>query len=108
MRSFGLSVAFVLVLAAQATAQPTPGNCPHPTTQRAAPSPALLAARRAEHQACAADLTKFCAKVPRGCGRPMQCLRAHTAELSSVCTSAIAQLHAARQPSHPASPVAPR
>src|SRR5437016_14206462 len=101
MRTAYVSLAFVLLLAVPAAGQPAaaqpaagqpaPGNCPHPTAERAPPSPALIAARRAERQACAADMTKFCANVPRGCGRPKQCLRAHRTELSAPCTNAMAQ-----------------
>jgi hypothetical protein len=48
------------------------------------------------HQACAADLAKFCANVPRGCGRPMQCLKAHESEVSGQCAQAQQNLHATR------------
>jgi hypothetical protein len=108
MRTLCLFAAFVLALAAPAAAQPTPGNCPHPTTQRVAPSPALMAARQAEHQACATDMMRFCGNVPRGCGRPMQCMRAHAAELSSGCTGALAQLRAVRMQAHAPSSAAQR
>ena len=116
MRTAYVSLAFVLLLAVPAAGQPAaaqpaagqpaPGNCPHPTAGRAPPSPALIAARRAERQACAADMTRFCANVPRGCGRPKQCLRAHRAELSAPCTNAMAQQRAARVQSRAPSPAA--
>jgi len=100
MRDTVLRFAFILVAASSALAQPAETNCPHPSGQRAAPSPALIAARQAEHQACAADMTRFCAGVPHGCGRPMQCLKAHRTELSATCTTAITQLRAARVQPH--------
>jgi hypothetical protein len=71
--------------------------CPRPASAvtHRPPSPQLLAARQVERQACAADRAAFCAGVPPGCGRPMQCLRAHAGELSSGCMNAITQLRAA-------------
>lgn len=96
MRIPGMSLALILLLIAPAAAQTSSSNCPHPAIQRAAPTAAVLAARRTERQACAADITKFCANVLPGCGRPMQCLRSHASELSAPCTGAIAALHAAR------------
>ena len=110
MRTTLVSLAIVLALAMPAAAQPVPtqrgapqpesSNCPHVTAGSAVPTPALMAARQTERQACAADLRQFCANVPRGCGRPMQCLRAHAVELSAGCTAAMAQLRAARVQSH--------
>ena len=108
MRAIHFAFATALALASSAAAQSTPGaasqpgatNCTRAESSRTAPSPAIIAARHAQHQACAADMARFCGDVPRGCGRPMQCLRAHTASLSSACTGAMAQLHAARMQSH--------
>ena len=107
MRMMHLVCAFLVTLASAATAQTAqtqPAGCPHQSVQRAAPPPAVIAARKAEHQACATDMTKFCANVPRGCGRPMQCLRAHKSQLSPACTGAMAQLHTARVQMHTAPP----
>lgn len=96
-----IALVFVLGLIAPAAAQTSNTGCPNPSAQMATPpSAALVAARRAERQACAADMAKFCANVPRGCGRPMQCLRAHATEASGACRSAMAQLRAARTQSH--------
>jgi hypothetical protein len=109
MRSTALLPLFLLALSSAAAAQPAPAqtapaqpapvSCPHPGRAET-PSPALIAARQAEHRACAADMTRLCANVPHGCGRPMQCLRAHTAELSADCTTAMTQLRAARMQPH--------
>jgi len=67
---------------------------PHASTRTK--SPQLMAARRAEHQACAADLATYCADVPKGCGRPKQCLKEHEAQLSAACKSAWQNLRALR------------
>jgi hypothetical protein len=104
MRTTVLLPLFLLALSSAAAAQPAPAqpapvSCPHPGRVET-PSPALIAARQAEHRACAADMTRFCANVPHGCGRPMQCLKTHAAELSAVCTTAMTQLRAARTQSH--------
>jgi hypothetical protein len=104
MRTTVLLPFFLLALSSAAAAQPAPAqpapvSCPHPGRAET-PSPALVAARQAEHRACAADMTRLCAGVPHGCGRPMQCLRAHTTELSATCTTAMTQLRAARMQSH--------
>jgi hypothetical protein len=71
-------------------------TCPRPavTTQRPPPSPQPVAARQAERQACAAEIAQYCGTVPSGCGRPMQCLRTHGAQLSPVCANALSQLRA--------------
>ena len=100
MRIARISLVFVLFLGAPALAQTADTSYPHPTAQKAPPSEALVAARQAERQACSADMAKFCANVPRGCGRPMQCLRAHAGELSSACTNGMAQVRAARTALH--------
>jgi hypothetical protein len=49
-------------------------------------------------EACRPDVERFCKDVPPGGGRIRQCLKAHRAELSDVCKSAIAE---ARQHHHP-------
>ena len=99
MRIASLSLVFVLLLVAPVAAQTPDTSCPHQAAQKAPPSAALVAARRAERQACAADMTQFCANVPRGCGRPMECLRSHMSQLSSACTSAMAGVRTARMQS---------
>jgi len=96
MRINVISLILLLALVAPAAAQNSDTGCPHPTAQKAPPSAALVAARRAERQACAADMTRFCANVPPGCGRPRACLRSHMAELSTTCTNAMARMRAAR------------
>lgn len=97
-------LAAVLVLGAPAAAQTPSTGCPHRSVQSAPPPPAVIAARKAERQACAADMAKFCANVEPGCGRPMQCLRAHASELSATCTGAQAQLRAVRAQMNAVSP----
>lgn len=95
MRALAASIVFCLGLVAQpAVAVTIAPTCPRPAGSRPPPSAQLLAARQVERQACAADMSAFCADVPRGCGRPMQCLRAHAGQLSPACTNAIVQLHA--------------
>ena len=95
---FLIAVVF-LALASSASAQTSPPTCNRPTTSpRPAPSPQVVAARRAMTQACAADLATFCAGVPPGCGRPMQCLSAHSAQLSAACTTARLNLRAVTHP----------
>lgn len=93
MRTILVSFSLLALLNAPAVAQTAENTCPHPAA-RSAP-PAVLAARRIEREACAADAARLCANVPRGCGRAMQCLRAHASERSASCTSAMAQLRAA-------------
>jgi hypothetical protein len=95
MLSRSLCVAVVLVLAGPALAQPMPQTCQRQGHERTA-SPQHAAARQAMHQACAADVAKYCANVPKGCGRPMQCLKAHESEVSSQCAQAWQTLHATR------------
>src|SRR5438105_124151 len=95
MRTLLADLALLLVVNGPALAQtPTPMNCPHPSARSTPPNAAVLAARRNERQACATDMAKFCANVPRGCGRPMQCLRAHA--VSGACAGAMAELRSAR------------
>jgi hypothetical protein len=50
------------------------------------------------HEACQPDVERLCKDVPPGGGRIRQCLRAHRAELSDGCKTAIAE---ARQHHHP-------
>ena len=81
--------AIVVAYAVPAFAQSPSLSCPHgPRASAAPPSAQVVAARRALHGACAADMTTFCANVPKGCGRPMACLKSHRSQLSSGCTNA--------------------
>jgi hypothetical protein len=96
MRTLLAGLALLLVVNGAALAQtPTPINCQHSGVRSAPPNAAVLAARRNERQACATDMAKFCANVPRGCGRPMQCLRAHAAAVSGACAGAMTALRSA-------------
>jgi len=104
MRTTILSLAFCVASVLSAAAQPAPTSCPHPAAKSVPPSAAVLAARRTEREVCAGDMAKLCANVPRGCGRPMQCLRAHASQLSGSCAGAMAQLRAARTQSQAPSP----
>jgi hypothetical protein len=96
MWSKSLCVMAVLFLAGPALAQTSSSACQRPEREHAAASPQHVAARQAMHQACAADLAKYCANVPKGCGRPMQCLKAHESEVSGQCAQAQQNLHATR------------
>jgi hypothetical protein len=99
MRFQAICIAVFLALSGVAAAQtPEPSTCtktPHMGEQ--SKSPQFMAAKRAERQACAADVAAFCANVPKGCGRPKQCLKAHAAQLSPACTSAWQNLRAMRK-----------
>ena len=99
MRTTFLSLAFVVASVLSTAAQPVATNCPR-SGSGITPGPAVVAARRAEHQVCAADMARLCGNVPRECGRPMQCLRAHAGQVSSTCAGAMAQLRAARMQAH--------
>lgn len=102
MRACFIYAAAFLTLALPAVAQVSPQACNRSTSvPRPAPTQQMLAARSAERQACAADKAAFCGGVAPGCGRPMQCLRAHGDQLSSGCRTAIEQLHAAAHPAMP-------
>jgi hypothetical protein len=91
-------VAFtVLAVALPASAQAPQVSCSRPGPRLAA-SPQLVAARHAMNQACAADMATFCAGVTSGCGRPAQCLAAHSAQLSASCTAARQNLRAISHP----------
>jgi hypothetical protein len=63
----------------------------------APPSPEMRAARKAARQACMPDATKLCASVEPGHGALMQCLRAHRADLSEGCGSALRAVREARR-----------
>jgi hypothetical protein len=94
MWSRSLCIGILLILAGPALAQPLPATCQRQGHERAAASPQRAAAREAMHQSCAADFAKYCANVPDGCGRRMQCLKAHESEVSSQCAQAWQNLHA--------------
>jgi hypothetical protein len=100
---FAAAVLFALPVSAQTTA-PAPGQttCNRPAHHQpgAAPSPQLVAARHAMHQACAADMATYCSNVPRGCGAPKRCLMAHRSQLSAQCASAWQNLRATRGSHH--------
>jgi hypothetical protein len=99
MRACFICAAVFLSIALPAAAQVSPQACNRPSSvPRPAPTPQVLAARSVERQACAADRAAFCGGVAPGCGRPMQCLRAHGGQLSSGCQTALEQLHAAAHP----------
>jgi hypothetical protein len=95
MRVLWACAAVLFAITLPAAAQISEPTCPRPamTASRPPPDPQLLAARHAERQACAADMARLCGDVAPGCGRPMQCLRAHNAQLSTDCTNALQQLH---------------
>jgi hypothetical protein len=98
---FAVALLFALPVLAQPPAPaPAQTTCNRPQHQpgaaAAAPSPQLMAARRAMHQACAADMATYCSNVPRGCGAPKRCLMAHQSQLSSSCMAAWKNLRAAR------------
>lgn len=40
---------------------------------------------RAAHQACQSDVQKYCANIPRGGGRILDCLKQHEAQPSAGC-----------------------
>jgi hypothetical protein len=39
-------------------------------------------------------MAAYCGNVPPGCGQRMQCLRAHSAQLSSACSNAMMTVRA--------------
>jgi hypothetical protein len=87
-------LAFIGTAAAPMPVSPVCTRAPHMAERHS--SPQLIAARRAEHQACAADMANFCANVPKGCGRPKQCLMAHASQLSASCRAAWQNLRGMR------------
>ena len=96
MRAYVVISTLFLIAAFPAAAQVSPQACNRPVSvPRPAPTSQVLAARSVERQACAADQAAFCGGVAPGCGRPMQCMRAHSNQLSSSCRTALEQLHAA-------------
>jgi hypothetical protein len=98
MRIQIIFAAAFLAIAAPAVAQTPQPACDRPASSRPAPSPQMVAAHRAANQACAADVAMFCAGVVPGCGRPQQCLAAHSSQLSGACTTARLNLRAMTHP----------
>ncbi len=93
MRFHAICVAVLLALSsAAAGAQPSlsaPSTCTKASGEGGGQASAqLIAAHHAMKQACAADMAKYCADVPKGCGAPRKCLKQHASELSASCTSA--------------------
>jgi hypothetical protein len=93
MRFQAICIAAFLALSGAVTAQtpmPAQSTCAKAprSGERGEKSPQLIAARHTMKQACAADMTKYCANVPKGCGGPRKCLKAHASELSASCSSA--------------------
>ncbi len=94
MRSHAICIAMLLILSgAAAGAQPSvsaaSSTCAKtPRAGGAQASAQLIAAHHAMKRACAADMAKYCADVPKGCGAPRKCLRQHESELSQSCSSA--------------------
>lgn len=78
-----------------------PAAMPAPLTQPGAP-PSRKAQLRA---ACGQDFARLCRGVEPGGGRIVQCLRAHGAELSIMCRSAIAAARPGRGPSPGSGPM---
>jgi len=50
------------------------------------------------HEACSADIARFCADVKPGGGRIRECLKAHAADLSDRCKAAIKEARERRHP----------
>ena len=97
MRSTTICIAVVIALIGSASAQTASTVCRRaPHTASGSASPQIKAARHAERQACAADMATYCSNVPKGCGRPKQCLKAHAAQLSPDCQNAWQNLRALR------------
>jgi len=97
MRSTTICIAILIALAGPASAQTASTTCTRAPHQSArTQTPQLRAARRAERQACAADFAAYCSNVPRGCGAPMKCLKAHSTQLSPACVNAWQNLRAVR------------
>jgi hypothetical protein len=67
-----------------------------PTAAPSMPAPAVQVARAKMRAACATDVQKFCAGVERGNGALRNCLRSHSADLSSDCVSARESLRSLR------------
>ena len=101
MRSHMICVAVLLALTATASiAQPamsTQSTCSKGPRMGAHQATAeLIAARHAMKQACRADMATYCANVPKGCGAPKKCLKAHASQLSPACASAWQNMRALR------------
>jgi len=79
----------IVVLAALAgCAEPAP---PAPAYARLTPAQRERAAEAV--QACRGDVQAYCADVPRGGGRILQCLRDHRGQVSDGCQAALTSAH---------------
>jgi hypothetical protein len=58
---------------------------------------ALAVDRQAIRRVCENDLRIYCAGIPPGGGRLMQCARAHEAQLSAACRAALTNVEAYRK-----------
>ncbi|HEX3918597.1 MAG TPA: hypothetical protein VHW60_14765 [Caulobacteraceae bacterium] len=87
---------FALPAAAQPGPAPDGGN-PPPTSAHAPATPAMMAARHAAHEACAADMTRLCPDAATAGSHPMQCLRQHMSDISAPCAQALQAMRAARR-----------
>ncbi|MEI9929460.1 MAG: hypothetical protein WDM89_02540 [Rhizomicrobium sp.] len=93
MRFHMICVAALLALSSAAAIAQVPSSAQMTCTRQPRMAgqpvpPQLVAARQAARQACAADMEKYCANVPKSCGAPQRCLNQHAQELSASCTSA--------------------
>ena len=73
---------------------PPPPGPPRSQYPPPAPPPAAMDQRAKGKQlaeACRPDLARFCASVPQGEGRKVQCLMAHRPELTKQCKAALAR-----------------
>ena len=64
----------------------------------------MKARMEAAKEACQPDVDKFCAGVPVGGGRIMQCLKQHQSELSEACKAAEPKHHGPPPAAPPAQP----
>jgi len=92
MRKQAIGFLLFCVFASPVAAQTPSEQCPR-AASHAPPNPQAAAARMAQRQACAADMATYCSDIAPGCGRPMQCLRAHSAQLSAGCSNAMKALY---------------
>jgi hypothetical protein len=89
--------AALLLFALPAAAQPGPApDNVTPPHSHAPATPAMMAARHAAHEACAADMTRLCPDAAAG-SHPMQCLRQHMSDVSAPCAQALQAMREARR-----------
>src|SRR5262249_16959431 len=67
-----------------------------PTAAPAMPTATVQEARAKMRAACVSDVQRLCSGVERGNGGLRECLRSHSAELSSDCLAARASLRSLR------------